>query len=163
MKIDIKEWPTISFAAVLIIFCLILFSIPFNKKREVLAQQIKAKVVELSKAKTMIEKKGEIEAAYTSAQSHNSARSVGEWVKKISELSKGDGLSLESIIPRSDSISDPGAYSVIIRFHTDLGRFAAFTHHLVTEEYFCLINGVSLEKAEDGLLNGELALKRVIV
>ena len=152
MKISIKERPALFFAGAAIFLSFVVLYAPFHERKEELAAQIKLKAIQWGKAKELVSHKDKIDEAYSLIESQNTSQ-TSDWVKKMTELSKQEGVVFDSLVPDAES--------VVLRFHTDLGRFAGFTQQLASSDYFSLIESVRLEKAADGLLDCELTVKRV--
>lgn len=158
MTIDPKDRPTLVFAAATMLVTTALVSVFFIPALRSADQAVTRNVLSLRKAQELAVSKGSIESKYARIRS---TASGDDWVKRLTDVSKRQGVVFDTMLPDDPGPEFPGETGVRVGFRSDIGRFSAFVHSLATEDALCLIREMKLEKEQDGLLNCELALSRI--
>ena len=155
-----KDRPTLLFGAALCGLTLAAAMFIFDRIKTDRSAEVEKSSSEPRNAKRLILRKDEITAAYQRL-SVQGVHSMGDWVKKLTELSKKEGIVFDSIEPVSET-GDAGNFAAVLKFRTNLRGFSGFVSALVMEDYLTAAEGFSIEQAGEGLLNCELTLRRAL-
>ncbi len=161
MKITVnpKDRPTFVFAAASILAATATLWMLFLPSLRSADQAVTRSALSLKKAQELSLSKDSIESKYARIRS---TASGDDWVKRLTDVSKRQGVVFDTMLPDDPGAEFPGETGVRVGFRADIGRFSAFIHSLTAEDALCLIRDMKLEKGENGILNCELVLSKVV-
>jgi hypothetical protein len=160
MKItmNLKDRPTFIFAGASMLAAAAMLWILFLPALRNAGQAVTRSALSLKKAQELALSKDSIESKTARIRS---TASGDDWVKRLTDASKRQGVVFDTMLPDDPGSEFPGETGVRVGFRSDIGRFSAFVHSLAMEDALCLIREMKLEKGEGGILNCELVLSRV--
>lgn len=131
----------------------------FHAGNKTLTRQIRIKGSEYQELKSLLLKKEEIKSAY----SQLAAGASGDLVRYVTEISKAENVNIESIYPKAAGSSGSAAdeFRYLLKFKAAPESLAGFLYRVSSTDPLYKIDGIGLNKTNDGFLACEVNLSRV--